>query len=143
MSEEGTATDSTAQTTEGAAESAMTDEKTSSTEGEEHVSNFRKTDGSQQKETDTASAGDAETDENSIRFTTVDLDGSPVSGSIFQDADLTLVYVWATYCGPCIMEMPDYEELYENLPEGVNLIGLVIDVYGRDAGGGNSAGAHE
>ncbi len=113
------------------------EEQTAAAESIEHSSNFRRTDDF--GETDVASAGDAETDENSIRFTTVDLDGSPVSGSIFQDADLTLVYVWATYCGPCIMSMPDYEELYENLPDNVNLIGLVSDVYEGDAQGVQAA----
>ena len=78
-------------------------------------------------------------DEDSIQFTTVDLNGTPVTGDIFGDADLTLVFVWATYCGPCISSIPDYEELYENLPDNVNLIGLVSDVYEGDAQGTQEA----
>ena len=91
-------------------------------ETEEHVSNFQKTDGVSKESRDEVADVDA------IRFTTVDLDGAPVTGDVFQDADLTLVCVWATYCGPCISEMPDLEDLYENLPDNVNQIGLVIDV---------------
>lgn len=74
-------------------------------------------------------------DENSIRFTSVDLEGIPVDESIFADADLTVVHIWGTFCGPCIMEMPDYAEFYQNMPEGVNLIGIVCDVTEDDAQG--------
>ena len=86
-----------------------------------------------------ATAEAAGFDEDSIQFTTVDLNGTPVTGDLFGDADLTLVFVWATYCGPCISSIPDYEELYENLPENVNLIGIVSDVYEGDAWGTQEA----
>ena len=40
-------------------------------------------------------------------FSTTDLEGNAVDQSMLADYDLTMVNVWATYCGPCISEMPD------------------------------------
>jgi thiol-disulfide isomerase/thioredoxin len=35
---------------------------------------------------------------------------------------------WATWCGPCIKEMPDYAEFYKkNKPRGVEVLGIVLD----------------
>lgn len=67
-------------------------------------------------------------------FTAVDLDGNPVDQSVLQGPSLTMVNVWATYCGPCISEMPDLGKLAGTYgPRGVQIIGLVTDV--QDAGG--------
>ena len=45
------------------------------------------------------------------RFTATDLEGVEVDQSIFSDYKLTMVNVWATFCTPCINEMPDLGEL--------------------------------
>jgi len=89
--------------------------------------------------TEAETGGTPEFDENSIMFTTVDLDGKPVTQDIFADADLTVVHVWGTFCGPCIQEMPEYAEFYQNMPDNVNLIGIVCDVSEGDAQGVQSA----
>lgn len=42
---------------------------------------------------------------------------------------LTMVNVWATYCGPCLNEMPDLGELAsEYEPDEFQIIGIVSDV---------------
>ena len=66
---------------------------------------------------------------NTLSFKTVTLEGEPVDSSIFADYDLTICHFWGSYCQPCIMEMPDYAELYDALPENINLIGILSDVY--------------
>ncbi|MCB8818047.1 TlpA family protein disulfide reductase [Desulfosporosinus sp. SRJS8] len=44
-----------------------------------------------------------------------------------------MINIWATYCEPCIEEMPDLQELHEEFKsEGVNLIGIVSDTPDED-----------
>lgn len=50
-----------------------------------------------------------------------------ISDTIFHDYDLTMVNIWATWCGPCVEEMPYLQEVYSQLPSNVNLITLVSD----------------
>ena len=64
-----------------------------------------------------------------MRFKTLSLDDEQVTQDIFSGYDLTLVHMWGTYCGPCIKEMGEYAALYKELPDNVNLVGLIIDVY--------------
>lgn len=65
-----------------------------------------------------------------ISFETTDLDGNPVKSSdIFGSHTLTMVNIWGTYCGPCIEEMPDLEELSKKLADkNCAIIGVVWDV---------------
>lgn len=66
-------------------------------------------------------------------FTAKDLDGNTVNQDILSDYDLTMVNVWATFCGPCIQEMPDLGELAgEYQGKGVQIIGLVSDTFQSD-----------
>lgn len=60
-------------------------------------------------------------------FTSVDLDGNEVSDAIFKDADVTVINVWATFCGPCIEEMPELAAMAEELPDNAQIIGIVLD----------------
>lgn len=61
-------------------------------------------------------------------FSTVMVDtGDVFDESNFEDYDITMINIWATFCGPCISELPELEELYEDLPENVNLVGLCTD----------------
>lgn len=66
-------------------------------------------------------------------FSTTDLDGNTVDQSVLADYDLTMVNVWATFCTPCIDEMPDLGELaQEYADKNVQIIGLVSDVLNTD-----------
>lgn len=60
-------------------------------------------------------------------FTSVDLDGNEVTDAIFADKDVTVLNIWATFCGPCIGEMPDLAAMAEELPDNAQVIGIVID----------------
>lgn len=81
-----------------------------------------------------AQAGAEETAE--IRFEAKDMDGNTVSESVFSGSKLTMVNVWATYCNPCLSEMPELGELAgEYDPETFQIIGVISDVQeGADAG---------
>lgn len=66
-------------------------------------------------------------------FTAADLDGNTVTQDIFADYDLTMVNIWATFCSPCIQEMPDLGELKKEYKDkGVNIVGIVADVQNSD-----------
>jgi len=63
-------------------------------------------------------------------FTAVTTDGEEVDQEIFAQADLTMVNIWGTFCGPCIYEMPDLGEIareYEGT--GFQIVGIVTDAY--------------
>lgn len=58
------------------------------------------------------------------------LDGKPVDQGIFADARLTMVNVWTTWCGSCVDELPDLENLSEQLKDlDVQLLGIAYDTY--------------
>ena len=64
-----------------------------------------------------------------ITFEGTDLEGNPVSQDIFSQSQLTMVNVWATYCNPCLNEMPGLGELAaEHDGSEFQLIGIVSDV---------------
>lgn len=66
-------------------------------------------------------------------FTSVDLDGNPVTQEIFAEHALTMVNIWGTFCGPCIREMPDLGVLAaEYADRGMQIVGIVADVGGVD-----------
>ena len=76
---------------------------------------------------------DTETDSSKMpAFTAVDLDGNTVTDSIFSDKDLTVVNIWGTFCGPCVGEMPELGMWAQEMPDNVQLVGLVIDVAGEE-----------
>ena len=66
-------------------------------------------------------------------FTSTDLDGNEVTEAIFADKDVTILNVWATFCGPCEEEMPDLGAWDKKLPDNVQIIGMVVDVPEGDA----------
>ena len=44
-----------------------------------------------------------------------------------------MINIWGTFCGPCIREMPELEEISEMYDEkDLKLIGLPGDLYGTD-----------
>ncbi|HBN56934.1 MAG TPA: TlpA family protein disulfide reductase [Lachnospiraceae bacterium] len=65
----------------------------------------------------------------SVTFEASAIDGTSVSEEIFSESKITMVNVWATYCNPCLSEMPGLGELagaYD--PADFKLIGIISDV---------------
>ena len=65
-------------------------------------------------------------------FATQDLAGNAVTGDIFAQKDITVVNFWGTFCGPCISEMPELGEWAREMPDNVQIIGIVTDVMAGD-----------
>ncbi len=63
----------------------------------------------------------------SAAFTAQTINGEVFTRERFSEYDLTAVNVWQTTCKYCVEEIPDLENVYNNLPEGVNLVGICLD----------------
>lgn len=67
------------------------------------------------------------------QFTGQNLQGESVDQEILQGHKLTMVNVWATFCTPCINEMPDLGELSQEYSDkGFQIIGMVSDAMASD-----------
>lgn len=59
-------------------------------------------------------------------FSAEDLAGNTVTEAIFEEAELTVVNLWGTFCPPCIKEMPTLGMLHNEL-DNVQFLGIVLD----------------
>lgn len=62
-------------------------------------------------------------------FSLSGLNGNTCSSEgLFTANKVTLVNFWATFCGPCIREMPDLEQLQQQYAgQGLGVVGIVLD----------------
>lgn len=98
--------------------------------GELPVEPAPKTDAASQSSTPGASSSEEEPAPIFITFEGTDLEGNTVSQEVFTQSKLTMVNVWATYCNPCLREMPGLGELASEYdPEEFQIIGIVSDVW--------------
>ena len=80
-------------------------------------------------ETDEKTDAEGETTSLKIAFSGQDLEGNTVSSEILSSSKLTMINVWATYCNPCLREMPELGELAADYsPEEFQIIGVISDV---------------
>lgn len=80
-------------------------------------------------ETQTGDYISAEKDGTLSSFNAFDLNGLMVDEKIFADYDLTMINIWATFCGYCLREMPALNELAaEYADQGVQIVGIPVDV---------------
>ena len=83
-----------------------------------------------EEETD-ADTPDSDGNYSGTIFLTEDVYGNEVGPEIFTQNKVTVVNCWGTYCGPCIDEMPELEEWYQEelaAGSGVGIVGIPIDV---------------
>ncbi len=64
-----------------------------------------------------------------VEFEANTLDGEPFTSECFANSKLTMINVWATYCNPCLSEMPYLGELAAEYDSAeFQVIGVVCDV---------------
>ncbi len=81
------------------------------------------------QETGSTLSSESGNDSTAIAFEALDMEGNTVSANIFAETKLTMVNVWATYCNPCLREMPGLGELAgEYAPEEFRIVGVISDV---------------
>ena len=66
-----------------------------------------------------------------VDFTLADLDGKPVSLSDFR-GKWVIVNYWATWCPPCLEEIPDLVELYEDNRDTIVVLGIDFEEVNKD-----------
>ena len=62
-------------------------------------------------------------------FETADVNGNKVSSAdLFAKNKVTLVNIWRTWCGPCVEEMPDFDEILKKYAgKGVGVVTYCAD----------------
>ena len=81
-------------------------------------------------ETATTTENAKETEEPYVlTFTAPTIDGAEITSDILSESKLTMINVWATYCNPCLSEMPDLGQIAASYDKAdFQLIGIVSDV---------------
>lgn len=66
-------------------------------------------------------------------FVMRDFDGNEYTEDMLKGHKVTMINIWGTFCGPCIREMPELEEISEMYNEkDLKIIGLPGDLRGAD-----------
>lgn len=65
-----------------------------------------------------------------VRFTGTDQYGNEINENVFREHVLTMINFWEPWCGPCVGEMPELEQMYQN--RGSEL--LILGVYWTEDG---------
>ena len=64
-----------------------------------------------------------------VSFEANTIDGEEYSSDAFSQSRLTMINVWATYCNPCLSEMPDLGEIATEYDSAeLQMIGVISDV---------------
>ena len=75
----------------------------------------------------TTALGDLRVGSEAPDFSATDLQGQPVVLSEFRDRKVVVADFWAEWCGPCLMAMPDLQELHDEF-EGRPLEILAVNL---------------
>ena len=66
-------------------------------------------------------------------YAAVNLDGTKFDLAAKRDK-VVLLNVWATWCGPCVYEIPELQKLHEHYaPRGLEVVGVSVDESGVES----------
>lgn len=87
----------------------------------------------QTQPTATAAATQTEVGTPMPEYAAMYLDGSKFDLAAKRDK-VVLLNVWATWCGPCVYEIPELQKLHEHYaPRGLEVIGVSVDESGVES----------
>jgi thiol-disulfide isomerase/thioredoxin len=87
----------------------------------------------QSQKTATTAATKTEVGTPMPEYSAVYLDGSKFDLAAKRDK-VILLNVWATWCGPCVYEIPELQKLHEHYtPRGLEVIGVSVDESGVES----------
>lgn len=75
---------------------------------------------------------DLESDAELAKFVAKTLSGDSYTQDDLAEVDVTLFNFWATYCAPCIREMPEVAEFVKKLPDNVRIVTVCLDGQGNE-----------
>ena len=75
---------------------------------------------------------DVESDAEPAKFVAKTLSGDSYTQDDLAEVDVTLFNFWATYCAPCIREMPEVAEFVKKLPDNVRIVTVCLDGQGNE-----------
>lgn len=75
---------------------------------------------------------DAESDAELAKFVAKTLSGDSYTQDDLAEVDVTLFNFWATYCAPCIREMPEVAAFVKKLPDNVRIVTVCLDGQGNE-----------
>jgi thiol-disulfide isomerase/thioredoxin len=79
------------------------------------------------QETATTAAGQTDVGRAMPEYTALDLDGAKFDMAAKRDK-VVLLNVWATWCGPCVYEIPELQKIHEKYSaQGLEVIGVSVD----------------
>ena len=75
--------------------------------------------------------GELSTEAASFNLFEVALDLELVDGTVINTADfqgkITVINYWATWCGPCVREIPSFNRIYNEQSDRVQFVGISLD----------------
>lgn len=75
---------------------------------------------------------DVESDAELAKFVAKTLSGDSYTQDDLAKVDVTLFNFWATYCAPCIREMPEVAAFVKKLPDNVRIVTVCLDGQGNE-----------
>jgi thiol-disulfide isomerase/thioredoxin len=69
----------------------------------------------------------AESESDTLEFSLTTLTGHTLDETVFSDHKLVMVNYWATWCGPCVGEIPDLVKIHNDYADqGFTIVGVLI-----------------
>ena len=82
-------------------------------------SSFAQNEAGAKDQTDSEDTDGAKEDSVNLgEFSLEDINGEVYTQEMFAEYDLTMVNVFATWCSPCVKEIPDLEKLHQEMEIG-------------------------